>query len=379
MVNNNLGMNGQWWGDLSGSSDGWIIVNIDDMITHYQGRVFIQYNNIPNLISTFCFATNDKKNRVKFNVSHFNIINKQNDSFLPSEDLLKKSFPNVKFPKPVDVSGLLNGDTLSLSLKTDIGDYSSSIPRSQALKDSNLVKMEHNWDSFKEHVCKFVGKIFLFRGQNKPYRLRTPFHRTGRADVVRFWEEDIKELQRHLSAQTTHVFDLNNPSEIGAFFNLVQHHGYPTPLLDWTFSPYVAAYFAYRGIDKERLDRADNNDYVRIISFDAVEWSKDFKPVTDCASYFPHLTVGTYLAIENERMIPQQAASTMTNIDDIETFVLREESNRSKKYLQAIDLPVSERNKVLKELRFMGITAGSMFPSIDGLCEGIKEKNFELA
>ncbi|MGZ8365631.1 MAG: FRG domain-containing protein [Nitrospira sp.] len=72
------------------------------------------------------------------------------------------------------------------------------------------------------------GRRLLFRGQKEPWRLRTSFHRSGRADLMRFWHEDRQVLHRHLSARTNHVFNLDNPSENGAFFNLIQHHGYPT-------------------------------------------------------------------------------------------------------------------------------------------------------
>ena len=34
-----------------------------------------------------------------------------------------------------------------------------------------------------------------------------------------------------------------------------------------------------------------------------------------------HLSVMEFLAIENERLIPQQSATTLTNIDDIELYV----------------------------------------------------------
>jgi hypothetical protein len=38
-------------------------------------------------------------------------------------------------------------------------------------------------------------------------------------------------------------------------------------------------------------------------------------------------------------------------------------------YLQAIDLPVSDRSIVARDLATMGITAGSLLPGLDGACE----------
>jgi hypothetical protein len=45
-------------------------------------------------------------------------------------------------------------------------------------------------------------------------------------------------------------------------------------------------------------------------------------------------------------------------------------------FLTAIDIPASERDAAMDDLRFMGITAGSMFPGIDGVCEELRERNF---
>jgi hypothetical protein len=76
-------------------------------------------------------------------------------------------------------------------------------------------------------------------------------------------------------------------------------------------------------------------------------------------------------------MIPQQAASTVTNVDDIEAFIKAKEGDGGQ-YLSAIDLPINERKKVVRELGYMGITAGSLFPGLDGACEELKERNFEV-
>ena len=84
-----------------------------------------------------------------------------------------------------------------------------------------------------------------------------------------------------------------------------------------------------------------------------------------------------FLAIENERVIPQQAVTTVTNIDDIELYIKSKELEKNCSYLTSIDIPASERNKVMQELSFMGITAGSMFPGLEGACEELREKMFD--
>jgi FRG domain len=91
-------------------------------------------------------------------------------------------------------------------------------------------------DEFKAFANGLEHRRYIFRGQRELLRLRTGFHRTGRADLSRFLANDIQTLHRHLSSRMGHIFNLSIPDENGAFFNLVQHHGYPTPLLDWTYS-----------------------------------------------------------------------------------------------------------------------------------------------
>jgi hypothetical protein len=79
----------------------------------------------------------------------------------------------------------------------------------------------------------------------------------------------------------------------------------------------------------------------------------------------------------NERMIPQQSISSITNIDDIESYIRSKESD-DRKYLNVMDLPVAQRPHVMQKLSLMGITAGSLFPGLDGACEELKERFFDL-
>ena len=63
-------------------------------------------------------------------------------------------------------------------------------------------------------------------------------------------------------------------------------------------------------------------------------------------------------------MIPQQAASTVTSLDDVESYIKSKETENEKVPLATIDLPLYERREVVRESRYMGITAGSLFPGL---------------
>jgi hypothetical protein len=201
------------------------------------------------------------------------------------------------------------------------------------------------------------------------------FSSHGRADLRRFMNVDVQSLYRNLSGLTSHFFNLANPIENGAFYTLVQHHGYPTPLLDWTYSAYVAAYFAYRNLPK---DKRTSNDRVRIVIFDAELWKADYAQLQKITPASRHFSLISPLAINNTRLVPQQALLAISNVDDIEGYIAEREAVKGRTYLQAIDLPGSERRHVMQQLSMMGITAGSLFPGLDGACEQLREQNFDL-
>jgi hypothetical protein len=61
---------------------------------------------------------------------------------------------------------------------------------------------------------------------------------------------------------------------------------------------------------------------------------------------------------------------------DIETHIRHVEDIRKTKYLEVVDLRSTDRQEVMHELALMGITAGSLFPGLDGACESLRERNF---
>jgi FRG domain-containing protein len=371
-------MNGQWMGKYAGSSTGIVIVNFDERRTHYHGVAYLLEEN-PALPSIMARITTENKDR-NFTFRTNDIAPLDPRTGLPVLwDSVKQFYSaDVAMSKYADVTGSWDDTSLTLNWTTDIGATGNCVlPRSKAGQPSELVARDLRSEDYKTFVAGLEGRRFLFRGQTKPWRLRTSFHRAGRADLTRFLFEDVQALHKHLSARTRHVFNLEIPNENGAFFNLVQHHGYPTPLLDWTYSPYVAAFFAYRGISNEEATTVSGSAKVRVLVFDQAQWKADWSQALQLLTAGPHFSIGEFLAIENERMIPQQAASTVTNLDDIETYIRSKETS-GKVYLSAIDLPLRDRRTVVRELGYMGITAGSMFPGLDGACEELRERNFDI-
>jgi hypothetical protein len=369
-------MNGQWIGKYSGTTSGDIHVNIDEDESNYRGVAY-QFPNdstLPRAVAYF--STANKERDFSFRTEMIHAIDLGTFDAVPWESVKAKYPEGIGFSQYADIRGSFDKNSMTMSWTTDVGVSGNCVlPRSRGGEPSEIVPQEHDWNSYKNYAIELASKRLLFRGQKEQWRLRTQFHRFGRANMHIFALKDIPALHRHLSGRTKHAFRLEIQEEYGAFLNLIQHHGYPTPILDWTYSPYVAAFFAYRGISNEQAASAAQEAKIRIHVFDSGEWTRSWQPVALLIHPQLHVTVREFIAIENERMIPQQAASTVTSVDDIESYIRNRETDK-KKYLQAIDLPVRERKRVVRELGYMGITAGSLFPGLDGACEELKERNF---
>jgi len=365
-------MQGQWIGKYEGTDSGMYFINIDELKHTYKGLAFINSFNeeIPPIVCFF--ETPNKNNKFDFNSNTFACIDPGTYLIVDFEQI-KQNYPKARIPMNAKIVGEYQDYQLKLEAETDLKTKIIIETDKKIFEEYSKIQTKIlNWDEYKSNILKFSSKEYIYRGQSAPFKLRTAFHRLKRYDLSRYMLEDIQLIHQHLCSLTNHIFNLNIPTENGAFYNLIQHHGYPTPLLDWTYSPYVAAFFAFRNFSKKNLTEGN----VRIYVFDQLKWRKHWFQTLAINTPYPHVSIANFLAIENKRMIPQQSLSMFTNIDDIETYIKMKEDEKKTKYLYAYDLPITERNEVMKELEFMGITAASLFPGLDGACESFKEKNF---
>jgi hypothetical protein len=365
-------MKGQWIGTYQGDVDGKVMINVDEVDDHYEGIAYLLPNDkkYPSSVVSLKTTNKDTKQEVTAEINsidprNLHVVEWNDIKDLYAKDIIHSNRAQVKLEF---IDGKIHINAIS-----DIGvSLVSIIEKPSEIEESKIEGIELEWSSFKAHIEALSKSNYLYRGQKKPWRLRTSFHRRGRYRINKFITDDVTQLHQRLSAITKHYFNLGNPEQNGSFFNLLQHHGYPTPLLDWSYSPYVSAFFAFRNWPINY----DGEGLVRIYIFDNDAWLKNYRQITKLDPPFPHLSVMDFIAIDNPRLVPQQAVTTVTNIDDIEAYVLNCEKQTGIKFLSAIDLSAYNREEAMRDLRIMGITAGSMFPGIDGVCEEFREKNF---
>ena len=223
------------------------------------------------------------------------------------------------------------------------------------------------WVEFKRDLFfelypggRFRRGEYLFRGAgDADWKLSTTFDRQF-AGVpleprMRLWDELISEWQRG-------CVDAGLPPAVTdddrALWALGQHHGLPTRMLDWSMSPYVAAFFAFRSHVLRSLLPVGGHDQVAVwvLHLDEPVWTGSGVEIVAAP------------VLANNRLRNQGGRFTLCRaaVASLEEYVERLALGTA---LTRCLIPTSEAAVALGDLDAMGITDHELFPDLTGLAD----------
>jgi hypothetical protein len=243
-----------------------------------------------------------------------------------------------------------------------------------------------DWDEFNNVVSKFEHREWLFRGHhNADWPLETSLYRMlddiekwlelKRGKKYRLKKNVREELLLNKFRSSAHLYinhTLPHKSKQLEWNAIMQHYGTPSRLLDVTFSPYIAMYFALeKGNGNCRIlafnhRKMREHDEARFSDFDNMK-DKMFSNVsgkTFILPYEPKMTT--------ERLLAQQGAFLVPNtINKPFQKVLDNYKGIKGVYINFL-IPAKLRFDGLNHLERMNITSTTLFPGLEGFCKSLR-------
>ncbi len=244
-----------------------------------------------------------------------------------------------------------------------------------------------NWAEFKELAEKSMLE-WIFRGQsNAEWDLKTSLERSKIAeDFPEFEDQLIEDFKR---GAKFYLEDEQLPTTLLEWYSMIQHFGAPSRLLDFSKSPYIAAYFAFEqaniSVDKVAIWVIDKNGLYQKAKY----YLKDKINKTSSSHYayddytfeqvfvkskqdeinciFPvepcnfnqryHLQQSIFVCQGNPYVTLLEQVGFLGDI--IERIIMK------------VTIPVTERKKAMRDLEKMNITRASLFPGLDGFAKSL--------
>jgi hypothetical protein len=237
-----------------------------------------------------------------------------------------------------------------------------------------------SWDEFHNviHIfndkAKGVNTDYFWRGQRcycEEWKLKSSFDR--KYPNINNRKEKLKEIYHHFKKKIEELPDTKSDNLTEhEIWSIGQHYGLPTPLLDWSEDPYIAAYFAFfkdspNCQTEYRVIYALNRVLKRLLTSKSKDRFIKFYDDLD-------LKKKALDKIQNERLIKQKGKFTEAlNGDDIkiniDRLVRKRPCYQKKVILAKILMPNKVRNECMEFLESKKITHGTLFPDYGGAVE----------
>ena len=291
-----------------------------------------------------------------------------------------------------------------------------------------MINLEHwhtttvtEWDDFVRLIGAITKTLplqkhhFLYRGQsNVNWSLKSSLSRklndndSVNINQIQKIEEDLKiEFESRIHLYQDNLFKPDNDNWL-EWWAIMQHYSAPTRLLDWTNSPYVAAYFAVNNDnDKDGViwiinDWALGDRMLELYPEDWKKWASSPSPARywdKVSNSFnkkeklfcdkPSGKVFFFQPAQKSLRVSAQQGWLSTAADHYFSYeniigdlfhkhrvqwTLMPQYDDSWKYWNSRIIISSELKKeFLRQLQLINITAATIFPGIDGLGKFINE------
>ena len=251
-----------------------------------------------------------------------------------------------------------------------------------------------SWDEFKDIVAGDDFRSWAFRGQaNAQWNLEPTLARYLRCYGVHASVWSKQELRIYsIFRRKAHQFLEHLPKEDDAFEWLatMQHHGAPTRLLDFTWSPYVAAFFA--------LERAISKSAIWAVYPPVLRYEQTFPDLPELEGNI-HDHIGPWLIGNYQKYFVPNKYNFITqgepyrmnrrHVAQSGTFVIPSDISKTLEEIVEVNTKLSSgivkfeldteamRHDTLRRLYNMNITNATLFPDLDGLARSMALE-FEL-
>lgn len=254
----------------------------------------------------------------------------------------------------------------------------------------------HSWDELQKYIFKDVWdesiqryrSCYIYRGvSHKDFDLVPKLNRVCNHDLT-LEDSLLRNFKKYGSA------DLGGYQNFWQIVALAQHHGLPTRLLDWTYSPLVAAHFATCDITEYDYDGA-----IMCLNFDALneQLPKIMKAAVEehgskCFTIdMLNSTVNNFKELKSisekpfafffepasisDRIVNQYALFSVVSDSSV---LLSEILNDYPDLCTKIIIPKEVKLELRDKLDYINMSERFIYPGLDGICSWLTRKYANL-